>query len=297
MIDFKCLFATYQIARRYRDVDAHVVVAQQFPRASGHHPTDGLDGNLGTLLFVGADGMQLGKDWIAPSKVLRGEVRQQAPLLGDQLLHYCKDNTIAMVSASSSRNLPVRFHPATGHANDSECVLLNTLNDALVTRQVTSGEAWLLTERLPCASCTAIIIDFLKAYPQIALHVVCLADYVNAKACRSHVDFYRDLKAAGAEAQLYKLDIFGSAGQEEAKVTVIPPDAQLLGYSPEHIYPGAPRFAGVVDGKRVMTTWSEADAHNLRTIMMIAPASSGPRDGPNSQRSGGSDRLESDDAP
>ncbi|RZI58708.1 MAG: hypothetical protein EOP14_04725 [Pseudomonas sp.] len=71
---------------------------------------------------------------------------------------------------------------------DSEYLLLNGLAFMLKIRSVDTGEVYLLTERIPCASCTHVINGFAKMFSKIPVNILYMFD----SDARDAKDFLRE---------------------------------------------------------------------------------------------------------
>lgn len=268
--DIRYLRDVIERARTYRDQDTYLDLSLALPRPSGHHHSDGLYGNLGAILFRSADGTVLGHNWVAASSKLRRSTRAQAFGRGDVVINYHGLAKVALWSApkqSTIVNAPLApTDPA--HKNDTEHVLLNALHSRLRYCGLGAGSALLLTERIPCASCTDVIIEFVDKNPAVRLKVAYMFDYVNEKLSRSHVEFRAQLLRAGvAGVPLVKVD---QAERDRWEYSLIPPSAVLLGCRTERFGPGTSLWAGrTPDGADILAPWRNEHYLQLRKLLMI----------------------------
>jgi len=163
------------------------------PNNRGLHDTK-IKGNLGRLFVTGNEDFNC-NNWIAGSpnahSVARAPIQLQES--NDVYIGSLPDSGALYFAtkASEAHVFPESFSPGRCDAReDSEYLFLNALGYALAKHQVIRGVAYLLTERVPCDSCTHVINQFLSAYPEFKLEVFYLFD----SARRSHVAFLEDCK-------------------------------------------------------------------------------------------------------
>lgn len=70
--------------------------------------------------------------------------------------------------------LKIKYPSPKNH--DSEYILLNLLHDELHKKGINSGRLQLITERIPCASCTIVISRFKADYPDVDVEVYYFMD-------------------------------------------------------------------------------------------------------------------------
>lgn len=63
--------------------------------------------------------------------------------------------------------------------DDSEYLLLNALSYIIISTQAYSGVAYLLTERIPCESCTHVINEFIRRFTGFSLYILYMFDSPN----------------------------------------------------------------------------------------------------------------------
>lgn len=157
-----------------------------------------IDGNLGRMVLVAGKDRYCG-DWIAPSYMARTNVLNRPFGCPPDTVIYAPSDSLIRIAVpaftfggraplwrtssdispslgTSKRN----FSSVDSKTNDSEYLLLNTLTDRL-------HKEWkhllqmptkliLLTERIPCESCTGVIDEFRKLFPTIEFFLIYLYD-------------------------------------------------------------------------------------------------------------------------
>jgi hypothetical protein len=268
--DIQYLIDVIERARTYREENTYLNVSFALPRSSGHQHSDGLVGNLGAILFRSSNGTTLGGNWIAASSKLRKTIRSQAFSRGDVAVSYNGLGKVAMWSTQKHSTIMSAPLVATNpkHKNDSEHVLLNALHSRLRTCGLDAGSVLLLTERLPCASCTDVIIEFVKRNPAVKLSVAYISDYVNKQLSRSHVDFHQQLLQSKVfDVPLVKVD---QASRDDWEFSMIPSSAVLHGCRSENFGPGTFLWAGKnPDGTDKKIPWRNEDYLRLRQLLRI----------------------------
>lgn len=224
--DLALLLHTYQKADAYRHPLLHLLGGAMPVHGDGIHPNSVMDklGNLAALVYRGTDGCVIGHDWIAPSFTMRDTVESGLSATGDICLQLDRKpgtrgalNMIWTQTDTKPSPLPARFRlawrfraplgepgffPCQGRDHDSEFLLLSTLDKFL--DRTARGTLYLLTERIPCCSCTAVIVEFAKKYPGIALQLAYLYEdpfdirtyrfgRVKVLPPRTHADFFREV--------------------------------------------------------------------------------------------------------
>lgn len=224
--DVQLLLHTYQKADAYRHPLLHALGGALPVQDDGIHPDGVMDelGNLAALVYRSVDGRVIGHDWIAPSYTMRGMAEAGLSATGDICLQLDRkpgtQGVLSMIWTQTDTKpspLPARFRftwrfqaplgapgfsPCQGRDHDSEFLLLSTLDKFL--DRTASGTVYLLTERIPCCSCTAVIVEFARKYPGIALQLAYLYEdpfdirtynsgRVKMLPPRSHADFFREV--------------------------------------------------------------------------------------------------------
>ena len=251
------LINTFERARGYLPGDPYLDLSHQLPLASGHQHTVGLDGNLGAILFRDEAGGFLDTDWIAASTKIHPLVQERAAVTGDTFVYLDGPNKNRKVQWLKPGAKPVGLNAVIGPTqqrskNDTEIVLLNAMHLALAYMGNPRGHVVLLTDRIPCASCTEVIKRFVRQTPNVSLSVAFLADYVNSSLQRSHVEYLAQISAApAAHVPLFRVDKVMSDYYEIAEIGT---DEQLHECRVENFGPrtglwcgqnpdGSPRFA------------------------------------------------------
>ena len=265
------LINTFERARGYLPGDPYLDLSLQLPLASGHQHTIGLDGNLGAVLFRNEAGGYLGRDWIAASTKIRQPVQARAAAMGDTFVYLEGTNKNRKVQWVTAGTKPVGKNAVIGPTqqqskNDTEIVLLNAMHVALDFMGYPRGHVVLLTDRIPCASCTDVIKRFVSITPNVSLSVAYLADYVNSKLQRSHVEYLAQLSAGpAAHVPLFRLDKDISGLYE---MTEIGTDAQLHGCRVENFGPGTGLWCGQnPDGSPKFAPWDVQHYVALRRML------------------------------
>ena len=178
-------------------------------------------GNLAAAVYRGDDGTLIGQDWVAPSFTQRQSIEAELNRTGDICLQLDRKRNgpselsmIWNVERGGLKPVPALFNgtvrfqlplgvPYFPHAanrdHDSEFLLLSTLEKFLDRQAV--GTLHLLTERIPCRSCTAVIATFARTFPHIELRLaygyespfrrrLLKSGKVKMTQPRSHTDFF-----------------------------------------------------------------------------------------------------------
>ncbi|WP_175717578.1 deaminase domain-containing protein [Burkholderia anthina] len=165
---------------------------RKIPKKSGNHSAN-FKGNIGGIYFDAKPHFD-GGSWIGGSF--------KADSLTRWPIHYGNSLRAYVGSLPESKKLyfgtqlgaslifgeRLRCFCGSGGPNrydDSEYLLLNALSYAIDKFGTKSGAAYLITERVPCQSCTYVINQFLWRYPKIRLNLF----YMYDSGRRSHREF------------------------------------------------------------------------------------------------------------
>ncbi|MEN5002986.1 deaminase domain-containing protein [Stenotrophomonas indicatrix] len=138
-----------------------------------------IEGNIGCLIFTSGK-HSYGVEWVAASFNLKDYLKEVLRSEGSYVLIEPQGKCIR--SHIKSGDETSSFHPlfpAMGddRMHDSEYLLLNFLGRAIEEKRVpTTGRLSLITERIPCESCSAVIRAFLGKFGGITLDVFYLHD-------------------------------------------------------------------------------------------------------------------------
>ncbi|MBN3724761.1 deaminase domain-containing protein [Burkholderia sp. Ac-20379] len=175
-----------------RKFDVYVRANRRIPKKSNNHSTN-FKGNIGGIYFDAKPYFD-GANWIGGSfkadpltrwpihygaslrayvgslpgikKLYFGTQSGAGPIFSERLRCFCGSGGLS------------RF-------DDSEYLLLNALSYAIDKFGSKSGVVYLLTERVPCQSCTYVINQFLWRYPKLRLELF----YMYDSGRRSHREF------------------------------------------------------------------------------------------------------------
>lgn len=265
------LLHTLERARGYLSGDPYLELSHQLPLASGHQHTPGLDGNLAAILFCDEMGGLRGTNWIAASTQIRPNIAKRAAESDDTIVYLTGKDEQRMVQWVEPGMKPVEMNALIAPTdpfgkNDTEIVLLNALHIALVCLGNPSGHAVLLTERLPCASCTDGISEFVQRHDNVNLSIAYLGDYVNSTLQRSHVEFRAQLTAAQVtNVPLFKLDKVTS---EDFWIEEVDTTAPLHRCRTENFGPGTGLWCGTnADGTPKFAQWEPHHYAFLRRLL------------------------------
>ena len=219
----------------------------------GMHNTS-LKGNVGRL-FVTGNKMFDCNNWVAGSKKAHNMIRKLIHGQNDLKYLGSSPDEGKLYFAPENAEFNQIIAPGDTAYNDSEYLLLNALSFALDLHGVTSGTAYLLTERIPCDSCTAVINRFLKRYPTFKLEIFYLFDSPH----RSHEGFFAadqyfpDGPLDTSRVTLYFCQILPSrAGPEKVDVALVEIDRNTRTMSYSGDYSGTTH--GFTGGKIVATS-------------------------------------------
>jgi hypothetical protein len=163
-----------------RDLAKYVRQGQRGKNKHGYYNTT-LDGNIGRLFVTGNNRFDC-LNWIAGSPNTDKEVRNEihngrldlnyvGSLPESNQLYFADAN--GALSTFAEKYAP---HEKYKDADDSEYLLINALGHSLKELRIGNGEAYLLTERIPCASCTHVINQFLTDFSAFNMHIYFLFD-------------------------------------------------------------------------------------------------------------------------
>jgi len=185
----------------YTEFEAYLIHDQFGVDPSAPDPADNdiLPGNLGTCILV-SNGKILSNCLIAPSSSIQNSIRDgyQTHLENGKSLrsrivipfrhekapetHYLSKNSIWVLVADNPHNSTAElFHgkwPAKPHwrHSDSEWLLLHVCDGILESRPQEFDTVVLVSDRIPCPSCTEVIINFLQEHPTVRLSIGQLYD-------------------------------------------------------------------------------------------------------------------------
>lgn len=229
--DLSLLIHTFLKADSYRLPLLHRLCGVVPVQEDGIHSDGLLDdlGNLAALVYRSDDGTIIGQDWVAPSFTQRQSIEADLTRTGDICLQLDRKpngpGELSMVWQIERRGLKpvpalfngtVRFRLALGvphfslapnRDHDSEFLLLSTLEKFLDWEA--AGTLYLLTERIPCRSCTAVIAKFAQTFPHVNLRLAygyetpfrrrsLKSGKVKTTPPRSHTDFFDQIGTSPA---------------------------------------------------------------------------------------------------
>lgn len=157
-------------------------------------------GNIARISFRTTEGETLGADWIGASAEARKAVHKYIQDFepSTKLVVSYRDGTFEFDAPSPSKPFkPFKpRHPSTqtDRFRDSEYALLNMLSEWLFNRQKPAGHLLLITERIPCASCTSVLTHFLQVHTNVTATVHFLFDTIANDEAREAWDFTADVK-------------------------------------------------------------------------------------------------------
>lgn len=138
-----------------------------------------IEGNIGCLILT--SGIQsYGVEWVAASFNLKNYLKELLKSEGSYVLIEPEGKCIRshIKTGDETSSFPPLF-PAMedDKTHDSEYLLLNFLGRAIEEEMVpATGRLSLITERIPCESCSAVICGFLDRFSEITLDVFYLHD-------------------------------------------------------------------------------------------------------------------------
>lgn len=178
----------------YRTMAEYFLELHTNQSSNNLHAVEELNGNYGRIIFSDSDGNITGDNWISASSKKRRATKEviqnsqnkefyfKSTLSGKEIGKYDGgDHAVG--------TLVPKFHgPA---KNDSEYLLINAL--ASTISKDTHGTLYLMTERIPCGSCSGVIKEFLDVYENVNLVLFYMFDHVNKVQELSHLDFYQNV--------------------------------------------------------------------------------------------------------
>jgi hypothetical protein len=163
-----------------RDLAKYVRQGQRPQNKHGYYNTN-LAGNIGRLFVTGNNQFDC-LNWIAGSPNADKEVREEIHK-GRLDLKYVgslpDSNQLYFCDRSGPLHIFAEEYPPIQKGqddDDSEYLLINALAHSLKEFGIVQGEAYLLTERIPCASCTHVINRFLTEFPAFNMRIYFLFD-------------------------------------------------------------------------------------------------------------------------
>ena len=138
-----------------------------------------IEGNIGCLIFTSGD-ISYGVEWVAASFNLKTYLKEVLESEGSYVLiepqGKCIHSHINVCGEDLS--FPPMFRAShNDRTHDSEYLLLNFLGYLIVQGTLpASGRLSLITERIPCESCTAVLCSFAKQFTGITLDVFYMHD-------------------------------------------------------------------------------------------------------------------------
>lgn len=172
-----------------------------------------LPGNLARIYFDGDPPIDT-VAWCAPSSRISSIYKEWStnPSYQERVLAPIgHDHIYQTLDDLEAHAFSPRFPAARGRESDSEYLLINALANELGGLDA-HGSLYLMSERIPCSSCTAVLVSFAVAYPKIELHVL----FMFHTHERSHTDFLLEAASIGHRLQLDKCHAEGDT------LTVIP---------------------------------------------------------------------------
>ena len=174
----------------YRGIESQELSRQRMPDCDGIDPADGkiLQGNLGTCALLNSNGLIM-NSLIAPSFTISHDLREYqrdqwfegreiSSSIASLIESDAPEPPTKIWVSGSAPNSPVAVFDASILATkpmreaDSEWILLNVVNDLLERdKAIEVDTVVLMTERIPCESCTAVILEFLKRHLEIRVIV------------------------------------------------------------------------------------------------------------------------------
>lgn len=90
--------------------------------------------------------------------------------------------------------------------HDSEYILLNLIHRELGLRGINNGRLQLITERIPCASCTSVISRFKADHPDVEVEVYYFMDTMSVKKKQNVVRTSKEVlqELAGTRVSLFQ---------------------------------------------------------------------------------------------
>lgn len=181
------------------------------PGPAGSHQPGNLNRNRAAILFHDLKrDVTIGTDWLGVSG--RSELHLSKGG-GLKVLWPEEDGSVdvgKILGMKQSVRLENVFQPQNSHGLCSEVALLNGLAHYIVAfRDQQLGRAserpctlYLLTERLPCGSCTRLLKDFLQKFTSTRLHVGYMFDITSDS---QEVDAFDFMRKIGGRVNVYKI--------------------------------------------------------------------------------------------
>lgn len=211
------VFRTYELVDAFNDIlqlrDESDYVCVPFVTSSGtiHKVVSkDLPGNLGNFRFLSGPNV-LGGGIIASSAKTKYELEEYyeregifavvVKALACGRLWY---NDPRLPENNNAVVLDVEYPAPKNH--DSEYILLNLIHHDLRVRGIDSGRLQLITERIPCASCTTVIARFKADHPNIEVEVYYFMDTVGVKKKQNVVRTSKEVlhQLAGTRVSLFQ---------------------------------------------------------------------------------------------
>lgn len=146
-----------------------------------HVPDDSENGNLGKLVFV-HNTLSFGLNWIAASPNAELKIEGDIGDIAYELRHIGSGRVIATPTTIFEPHgllMEVAYDADSARWIDSEYLLITLLDRVLKEKRIFAGHLYLITERIPCTSCTGVIAEFLVKFPLVRCSIFYLWDIYN----------------------------------------------------------------------------------------------------------------------
>jgi The BURPS668_1122 family of deaminases len=171
-----------------------------------HVPDDNENGNIGKLVFA-HENDSLGLNWIAASPNANLQIECDVGEVAVELRHLGDGRIVGTPTTNVEPKglmAEAAYQADPGRWMDSEYMLITFLRRVLRLKGFESGHLYLITERIPCKSCTSVIDQFLGEFPAVRCSIFYCWDSYN----RGNEEFLADPRVLDVE--LHKLIWDGS---------------------------------------------------------------------------------------
>lgn len=235
-LSYQGLIDCFNLFSHYRELEKYCIthLSGEYRNNQVFHPANGnkLIGNLATCVLINPSTKSiLSNTLIAPSFQLSSEVREkqremnfsegapQSRIASKIHTELDDDGEIVdsgMIWISRSENMDEAdlIHEEIrcaipDQSSDSEHILLNIIDHGITTKKLPNDlQVVLVTERIPCCSCTHTIAQFLKKHPQAKLIVGHTFDTQKGELERQRDHFYSDLSITSCADRVHLFRVF-----------------------------------------------------------------------------------------
>ena len=246
-----------------RDMEEYFRDNLRKPNRHLNHNGGRFDGNVGRL-YVSSIPKEI-CDWVAVSENASYTLETVPPSIGRVTIDEEKSKVTISQLLTGPLSTPVKLRTPE-NSPDSEYLLLNALNGLLSKTRHLAGVVYLLTDHIPCESCTSVIQNFLKKHPNLSMEIF----YFRDSRIRNERSFFGELENGikpRITVQFLALEQTGRGQPDAVTLHALPVtgNTEHLGISPQCSYSAVTWE----NGKPVFRTATAAEAVQIRAIQHI----------------------------